>query len=144
VLQRIWRDDPNEKIKTYELLILIYVTAPASFLVTKMIQQLVDLEENQFPKSASIARRDFYMDDLITGANSLEEVLVIRDEVLQCCFEGKDSFLGNRFSIIRFVKRHSRRCNRQRLFWNWIRMALSKHWVSNGIMQRTFFNIQSR
>jgi len=81
-LQRIvWRDNPNEEIRTYELLTLTYGTAPASFLATKVIQQLADLEENQFPKGAVVARRDFYMDDLITGANSLEETLAIRDEV---------------------------------------------------------------
>lgn len=81
-LQRIiWRDNPSEDIRTYELLTLTYGTAPASFLATKVIHQLADLEENQFPKGAAIARRDFYMDDLITGANSMEEALVIRNEV---------------------------------------------------------------
>jgi len=70
-LQRIvWRDDPSEEIRTYELLTLTYGTAPVSFLATKVIQQIADLEENQFPKGAAIARRDFYMDDLIaTGAH---------------------------------------------------------------------------
>jgi len=104
-LQRIvWRDDPNEEIRTYELLTLTYGTAPALFLATKVIHQLADLKENQFPKSAAIARRDFYMDDLITGANSLEEALVIHDEVTTWksprYSEEKDSFLENGLSII--------------------------------------------
>ncbi|XP_025995820.2 uncharacterized protein LOC105202869 [Solenopsis invicta] len=80
-LQRIvWRDDPNQELKTYELLTLTYGTAPASFLATKVIYQLAELEENRFPKGAAIARRDFYMDDLITGANSIEEAVVGRDQ----------------------------------------------------------------
>lgn len=81
-LQRImWRDEPTEKIKTYELVTLTYGTAPASFIATKTIHQLAELEENQFPKGAIIARKDFYMDDLITGADSLEEASTIRDQV---------------------------------------------------------------
>lgn len=88
-LQRIvWRDKPSEELKTYELLTLTYGTAPASFLATKVIHQLAELEENQFPKGASIARRDFYVDDLITGANSIEEALVIRDQVTTLLLKG--------------------------------------------------------
>ncbi|XP_011705898.1 PREDICTED: uncharacterized protein LOC105461108, partial [Wasmannia auropunctata] len=88
-LQRIvWRDNPSEEIRTYELLTLTYGTAPASFLATKVIQQLADLEENQFPKGAVIARRDFYMDDLITGAETIEEALTIRNEVSELLQKG--------------------------------------------------------
>lgn len=80
-LQRIlWRDQSTEEIKTYELLTLTYGTAPASFLATKVIHQLADLEEDQFPLGAKIARRDFYVDDLITGANS-KEALIIRNQI---------------------------------------------------------------
>ncbi|XP_011859017.1 PREDICTED: uncharacterized protein LOC105556528 [Vollenhovia emeryi] len=72
-LQRIlWRDNPAGTIETYELLTLTYGTASASFVATKVIQQLADLEADQFPKGAQAARRDFYVDDLITGANSEE------------------------------------------------------------------------
>jgi len=60
---------------------LTYGTAPASFLATKVIHQLSELEESQFPIGAMIARRDFYMDDLITGANSIDEARTIRDQV---------------------------------------------------------------
>lgn len=44
-LQRIlWRDNSTNDIKTYELRTLTYGTAPASFIATKVIQQLADLE----------------------------------------------------------------------------------------------------
>ncbi|XP_029659434.1 uncharacterized protein LOC115233264 [Formica exsecta] len=80
-LQRIlWRNQVTDDIKTYELITLTYGTASASFLAIKVIQQLADLEENEFPIGASIARRDFYVDDLITGANSKEDALMIRDQ----------------------------------------------------------------
>ncbi|XP_018405188.1 PREDICTED: uncharacterized protein LOC108781649 [Cyphomyrmex costatus] len=68
-LQRIvWRNDPSENIKTYELLTLTYGTVPASFIATKVIQQLADLEAHKFPKGAAAAYKDFYVDDFISGA----------------------------------------------------------------------------
>jgi len=88
-LQRIvWRDKPTEEIKTYELSTLTYGTAPASFLATRAIQELADLEENSFPKGVEIARRDFYMDDLITGADSIEEAEIIRVQVAELLSKG--------------------------------------------------------
>jgi len=81
-LQRIvWRNNPTEGIKTYELVTLTYGTAPASFLATKVLHQLAGLEEGQFPMGAMIVKRDFYVNDLITGANSIEEALTIRNQV---------------------------------------------------------------
>lgn len=80
-LQRIlWRDDSKGDIKTYELLTMTYDTTLASFLATKIIHQLADLEENQFPVGAATARWNFYLDDL-THANSIEEARGIRDQV---------------------------------------------------------------
>lgn len=81
-LQRIlWRDQATEEVKTYELLTLTYGTAPASFPATKVIHQLAKIEENKFPIGAKIACRDFYVDDLITGTNSLEEASAIRAQI---------------------------------------------------------------
>ncbi|XP_011169784.3 uncharacterized protein LOC105202802 [Solenopsis invicta] len=88
-LQRIvWRENPTEEIKTYELLTLTYGTAPASFLATKVIQQLADIEEEQFPKGAAIASWDFYMDDLLTGADTIKEAIIIRNQVTELLAKG--------------------------------------------------------
>ncbi|XP_018310912.1 uncharacterized protein, partial [Mycetomoellerius zeteki] len=81
-LQRIiWRNDPSENMKTYELLTLTYGTAPASFIATKVIQRLADLEAHKFPKGAAAAYKDFYVDDFISGADTLTEAIEIRDQV---------------------------------------------------------------
>lgn len=46
-------------MRTYELLTLTYGTASASFLTTRVIQELANHEKDQYLKSALIARRDF-------------------------------------------------------------------------------------
>jgi len=57
-------------------------------LATRAIQELADLEENNFPMGPEIARRDFYMDDLITGADSINEAKIIRDQVVALLLKG--------------------------------------------------------
>lgn len=86
-MQRIvWRDKATEPIETYELLTLTYGTA--SFLATRTMHQLADLEEDQFPKRAVIVQRNFYMDNLITGADSIEEASIICDQVAALLMKG--------------------------------------------------------
>lgn len=81
-LQRIvWRDSPADELSTYELLTVTYGTAPASFLATKTLQQLASAEAQNYPVGSAIVRRNFYVDDLLTGSNSWNEALVIREEV---------------------------------------------------------------
>lgn len=70
--QRIlWR--VNGKIKTYRLNRVTFGTASAPYLATKTLQQLAIDEEQQFPEASLVTKSDFYMDDLLSGADNLEE-----------------------------------------------------------------------
>ncbi|KAK9745948.1 hypothetical protein QE152_g6479 [Popillia japonica] len=67
--QRIlWRENKEEAIKTYELITVTYGTVPASFLAVRAFQQLGRDESQNFPIGHEIILRDFYVDDLLTGA----------------------------------------------------------------------------
>lgn len=82
-LQRIiWRNSRNEDIKSYDLLTLTYGTTSASYLAIRVIHELAEIEGENFPTAAQIARRDFYVDDLLTGANTIDECDTIRDELI--------------------------------------------------------------
>ncbi|KAG7212812.1 hypothetical protein KM043_013068 [Ampulex compressa] len=83
-LQRIlWRENTDEKVRAYELLTVTYGTAPASFLATRCLQEMAELEKASLPLGATVVKRDFYVDDLLTGANSIGEAIVIRDQVIK-------------------------------------------------------------
>ncbi|KAK9708868.1 hypothetical protein QE152_g26945 [Popillia japonica] len=72
--QRIlWRENKEEAIKTYELTTVTYGTVPASFLAVRALQQLGRDESQNFPIGYEIILRDFYVDDLLTGANTIAE-----------------------------------------------------------------------
>ena len=74
-LQRIlWRNNINEPIKTYELTTVTYGTACAPFLATRSLKQLALDEGHKYPIAAQIILNDFYVDDVITGADTLQEL----------------------------------------------------------------------
>ncbi|XP_033150744.1 uncharacterized protein LOC108603731 isoform X1 [Drosophila busckii] len=77
----LWRDNPNEDIKVYTLDTVTYGTKPAAFLAIRAMQQLSYDEEDNFPLASKIVRRDFYVDDLISGGDSIEDVVQIRQQV---------------------------------------------------------------
>ncbi|XP_076248154.1 uncharacterized protein LOC143187904 [Calliopsis andreniformis] len=81
--QRIlWRNSQDQPVKTYELNTVTYGTASAPFLAVRCLQQLANDEQNKFPRAAAIFKRDFYMDDLLTGAATRDLALKIRDEAI--------------------------------------------------------------
>ncbi|XP_055686030.1 uncharacterized protein LOC129791706 [Lutzomyia longipalpis] len=81
-LQRIlWRENQWEDVKEYTLNTVTYGTACATFLSVKVIQQLAIDEGHHFPK-AKAAMKDFYVDDVLTGAHSLQEAREVRDQLI--------------------------------------------------------------
>ena len=77
-LQRIlWSFVVNKSIDTYELTTFTYGTAVASFLVIRCLNKLASEYEKTDPKIAIIIRQNFYVDDLLTGSDSIEETAAL-------------------------------------------------------------------
>lgn len=83
-LQRIiWRKDPSEQIKHYKLKTITYGTASAPFLAIRTLKQLALDEKANYSLGSEILLRDFYVDDLMSGANSVEKAINAQNEVIQ-------------------------------------------------------------
>lgn len=81
-LQRIlWRPDPREPLRTYRLTTVTYGTTPASFLATQCLVFLATEIKHQYPRAAYSILHDFYMDDLMTGADTKEECYNLQQEI---------------------------------------------------------------
>ncbi|XP_011884007.1 PREDICTED: uncharacterized protein LOC105571143 [Vollenhovia emeryi] len=88
-LQRIfWRNSSQDELKTFELLTLTYGTAPASFLAIRSIHKLAEYQADSFPIGSKLVLRDFYVDDLLTGASTLQEALEIKKQTIQLLRKG--------------------------------------------------------
>lgn len=72
-LQRIiWRNSPRQKLQEYKLLTISYGTANAPYLAIRTLQQLAKDEEERYPIAAEIIRKEFYVDDLLSGADDVD------------------------------------------------------------------------
>lgn len=58
-----------------------YGTASASFLATRCLKELALANTNQFSKQSKITLDDFYVDDLLTGTDSVSELITIKNNV---------------------------------------------------------------
>ncbi|XP_030757751.1 uncharacterized protein LOC115883521 [Sitophilus oryzae] len=77
-----WRSQSDEKINVYKLNTVTYGTASAPYLGVRCLFQIADENENKFPIVSNIIKRDFYMDDVLTGSDSIEELLQIQKDLV--------------------------------------------------------------
>ncbi|XP_043065437.1 uncharacterized protein LOC122320892, partial [Drosophila ficusphila] len=85
----LWRDSPSQEIQVYRLDTVTYGTKRASFLSVRAMHQLAIDEENSYPIGSQILKRDFYVDDLITGGNSAQDVLEIMRQTQELLGKGQ-------------------------------------------------------
>ena len=69
----ICRDSKTDKIDKYKLTTVIYGTASAPFLATRVLFQIGLDNENKFPNFSSLIKNDFYMD--LGGAENVQEAV---------------------------------------------------------------------
>lgn len=79
--QILWRDNPRLPVETYQLQTITYGTASASYLATKCLQHLANLNSEKFVIASKIIKNDFYMDDLLTGGDTIQEVSKLQAEI---------------------------------------------------------------
>lgn len=85
----VWRENPTDPINTYSLNTVTYGLAPSSFLATRCLQAAAEESKEQFPLAEAVVKRDFYVDDLLTGSDSLDELKAVKRDV-----EGSLSTIG--------------------------------------------------
>lgn len=82
-LQRIvWRPTTDEQMKVFQLTTVTYGTASAPYLAIKSMQTLANLESERFPIGAKIVESNFYVDDVLSGADSEPECIRAQGELI--------------------------------------------------------------
>ncbi|CAK1602112.1 unnamed protein product [Parnassius mnemosyne] len=92
--QRIlWRSDTSQEVKDYRLLTVTFGTTSAPYLAVRTLTQLAFDEGDKYPEAAQILREDFYVDDVLSGGDTVEEVIKISQQLKSLlksgCFELK-------------------------------------------------------
>lgn len=81
-LQRIfWREDPEGPLLEYWLTVVTYGMASSLHSAVRAMVQCARDNAANYPEAARIIQEDFYVDDCLTGADSIDEALVICREL---------------------------------------------------------------
>jgi hypothetical protein len=77
----LWRDSPDEAIRHMRMTRVTYGVRSAGYHATSALQASVDGDDVD-PRVATVVRRDFYMDDLMTGAESFQAAVALQDGLI--------------------------------------------------------------
>ncbi|XP_043068883.1 uncharacterized protein [Drosophila bipectinata] len=71
----VWRNNPSEDLRYYRLKTVTYGTKAAPYLATKCLQHIAQKGRKEYPNGAAALENDFYVDDCLTGAETIPEAL---------------------------------------------------------------------
>ncbi|XP_037929718.1 uncharacterized protein LOC119664260, partial [Teleopsis dalmanni] len=77
----VWRNEPSQPIRYFELNTVTYGTRSAPYLATKCLQVLADDNMQNYPLGASAFKQNFYVDDCLHGADSLRSLLETQSQL---------------------------------------------------------------
>lgn len=76
-------ESPQAEVRTYHRLNTVtYGTASASCLATKALQQLAHDEAHRFPMASQVTLNDFYVDDIMTGCDNIDDHAIMLQQPL--------------------------------------------------------------
>ncbi|GFT09237.1 integrase catalytic domain-containing protein [Trichonephila clavipes] len=79
----LWEKGLNELVQIFKLKAVTYGTTPACYLSTRVLKQLSLDERGNFPKAADMVLHDVYLDDILSGCSSLNELESLKTELTQ-------------------------------------------------------------
>ncbi|XP_073841408.1 uncharacterized protein [Musca autumnalis] len=78
----IWREDTTHPVSYYKLNTVTYGTRTAPYLATKCLQKIADDNMDRYPLGSKMLKENFYMDDGLSGADSLSTALESQTELI--------------------------------------------------------------
>lgn len=81
--QRIlWREHSADPIQEFKLNTVTDGTAPATFLAIRILRQLATDEGSNYPVAQRVLINDFYVDDMLSGADTKEEAQELQTQII--------------------------------------------------------------
>ncbi|XP_062557831.1 uncharacterized protein LOC134222689 [Armigeres subalbatus] len=89
-LQRIlWRSSQISPNQIFELQTITYGLSSSSFIETRVLKQLASDVGGKYEHAGTVVSNDFYMDDFLSGADTVEEAKRLRNDVQSLMAEGE-------------------------------------------------------
>ncbi|XP_062541814.1 uncharacterized protein LOC134209800 [Armigeres subalbatus] len=87
-LRIFWRPHPSQPLRILELCTVTYGTASAPSLATRCLVQLVEEDGDAFPIASRIVKEETYMDDVLSGADSVADAIEAQQQLKQLLERG--------------------------------------------------------
>lgn len=82
--QRIlWRESSTQLVKEYRLRTVTFGVSSAPYLAIRTLHQLASDESQKFPKASDVTLNDFYVDDLMSGCDTIDEAKEIQTQLIE-------------------------------------------------------------
>ena len=69
----VWRQSPTEVLKDYRMTRVIFGVSPSAFLANMALKQNALDNAEEFPVASKAVQECFYVDDCLSGADSIQE-----------------------------------------------------------------------
>jgi len=85
----LWREDPSLPLLEYALSTVTYGVVSSPYQAIRVLHQLESDEGNHYPAALGVLSSQTYVDDIITGAQTIEETLILQEHVINLLRKGK-------------------------------------------------------
>lgn len=84
-LRILWRFSSQSQIDEYRLCTVTYGTSAASYQALCTVRELATVDGATWPLAASVLLNDTFVDDVLTGANTIEDALECQSQLINLC-----------------------------------------------------------
>ncbi|XP_055615009.1 uncharacterized protein LOC129761315 [Toxorhynchites rutilus septentrionalis] len=81
VARVLWRESPSDPLRVLQLNTVTYGTASAPFRASRCLMKLAEDEAAETPSAARVLQEDFYMDDALSGADTIDDAVDIQQQL---------------------------------------------------------------
>jgi hypothetical protein len=79
----LWRDDPSKPLVEYALTTVTYGVASSPYQALRVLHQLERDEGHKFKRALGVLTTETYVDDIITGAETIPDTLTLQRQVTE-------------------------------------------------------------
>lgn len=83
-----WRENEHEPVKIYQLKTVTYGHACAPHCAVRALIQCAEDHKQEFPRAAKMVKENYFVDDLLTGAGTVQQVNEIKIEMTSLLSKG--------------------------------------------------------
>ncbi|XP_054287839.1 uncharacterized protein LOC129003567 [Macrosteles quadrilineatus] len=84
----LWRDSPEKPMSTFLLNTVTYGVSSSPFLALRSLRQLALEDSEKYPLASEVILNSMFVDDVLTGGDSLDHTLKIKSELISLLNSG--------------------------------------------------------